>query len=177
MRIRGKSALFIRINAKLDRIASELESSTANLSRLASRNRDGDLDEIISRETGLTLHNIYNGIEQILEDVARDIDGGQPSGMNSHSDLIDQLQVETYLRPAVVGKAIFDDVKDLMKFRHAFRHGYGMSMRAFEIAGKYAVLSEKVLPEFLRSLQALSDHLDADPDVSPDRDALDAGPP
>jgi len=118
---------------------------------------------------------MYNGIEQIPEDIARDVDGGQPGGLNSHSDLLDQLHLATDISPCVVTDEIFEDLQDLMKFWQVFRHGYGMTLRAQEVDAKYQALVSKVLPEFLRSLQELSDHLSAEEE--PDRDGLEDGPP
>jgi len=92
MKILGSSPLIIRINVKLQRIEAELEKIDRNRSALQGIESGQDLSEIVSSQTALAIHNVYNGIEQILEDIARDLDGGLPGGTTWYSDLLDQVQ-------------------------------------------------------------------------------------
>jgi hypothetical protein len=164
MKIKGQTPLFIRINAKLGRIAAEVETSRENLTKLNRQNEEGCMTTVIARDMSLTLHNMYNGFEQIFEDIARDVDGGTPGGLSSHSDLLDQMGGETDLRPKIIPETIAGAVADLMKFRHVFRHGYGTLLRPDEIRMKYKTTMEVVIPTLLESLQTLSDHLEQKPD-------------
>lgn len=164
MKIKGKTALIIRINAKLGRIAAEVDTSRENIRELNGKNEDGRMTKVMARDMSLTLHNLYNGFEQIFEDIARDIDGGTPGGLSSHGDLLDQMGSETDLRPKIIPETIAEAVADLMRFRHVFRHGYGTPLRSDEIRMKHKTAMEAVIPTLLESLQTLSDHLEKEPD-------------
>jgi hypothetical protein len=39
----------------------------------------------------LGVHNIYNGIEDVMLSIANDIDGYVPIGESAHQDLLDQM--------------------------------------------------------------------------------------
>ena len=177
MKIAGASALIIRINVKLQRITTELGKIERNRSRLQEISGREDLSEIITSETALSIHNVYNGIEQILEDVARDLDGGLPGGDASHSDLLDQLGSETPLRPPVIPGDIIEIVRDLMRFRHFFRHSYGVDFRTPDVEAKYDALTKMVIPGIFSSLQSLSEHLDGPDKPDTPKSGIDDGPP
>jgi len=177
MKILGSSPLIIRINVKLQRIEAELEKIDRNRSALQGIESGQDLSEIVSSQAALAIHNVYNGIEQILEDIARDLDGGLPGGTTWYSDLLDQLGSETPLRPAVIPGDILEATRDLMRFRHFFRNSYGVSFRKSEIEDKYASLINEVIPQIFSSLKALSEHIDKPDEPDTSRSDIDDGPP
>lgn len=177
MKILGSSPLIIRINVKLQRIEAELEKIDRNRTSLEGIESGEDLSEIVTSQTAFAIHNIYNGIEQILEDIARDLDGGLPGGNTWHSDLLDQLGSETPLRPAVISGDILETTRDLMRFRHFFRHSYGVSLRKSDVEDKYASLINDVIPQIFSSLKILSDYLDKPDEPDTSGSGIDDGPP
>jgi hypothetical protein len=177
MRIEGLSPLIIRINVKLSRIDKELDRIERNRKAYRANSRANELSDLVTSGTAFAIHNVYNGIEQILEDIARDLDGGLPNSSNWHSDLLDQLSSETPLRPSVIPEEILEPVRDLMRFRHFFRHSYGVEFREPEIDEKYASLKDVIIPTLVSSLKDLSAHLDKPADPEKSGSGIDDGPP
>lgn len=176
MKIEGSSPLVIRINVKLQRIEKELRGIDRKRRALEGLNDIDAMSDIKTSMTAFAVHNVYNGIEQILEDIARDIDGGLPGGNNSHGDLLDQLCIDTEHRPAIISESILEPTRDLMKFRHFFRHSYGVEFRKSDIEEKYQTLKDQVLPELLASLQQMSSHIDSPAEITRPRSRLNDGP-
>lgn len=177
MRIEGLSPLIIRINAKLARISKELERIDRNRKAYEANPKTDEMSDLVTSGTALAIHNVYNGIEQILEDIARDLDGGLPKSGNWHSEILDQLGSETPLRPSVIPEEILEPVRDLMRFRHFFRHSYGVEFREPEIDEKYASLKDVVVPTLVSSLRDLSAHLDKPAEPEKSGSGIDDGPP
>ncbi len=42
----------------------------------------------------LNLHGFYTGVERIFQEIAREVDGGQPGGPDGHRDLLVQMSAE-----------------------------------------------------------------------------------
>lgn len=177
MRIEGLSPLIIRINVKLVRIDKELARIERNRKAYEANSQTDELSDLITSGTAFAIHNVYNGIEQILEDIARDLDGGIPKSSNWHSDLLDQLGSETPLRPSVIPEGILEPLRDLMRFRHFFRHSYGVDLRESEIDEKYVSLKDVIVPRLVSSLMDLSVHLDKPAEPEKSGSGIDDGHP
>ena len=53
------------------------------------------------------IHNVYNGIEDLLLSLARDIDDAMPTGPSAHQDVLDQMAAEIAgTRPALLDLAL-----------------------------------------------------------------------
>lgn len=63
--------------------------------------------------------------------------------------------------------AIYDDLR---RFRHLFRHSYGVDMRPAEVLEKFQSIREKAWPGFLASLEGLRSHLEDEPETDRDND-------
>ena len=98
----------------------------------------------------INLHGFYNGVERIFESVARELDGGLPSGPTWHRDLLTQMTLEVEdLRPAVIGPQTAQVLAESFRFRHLVRNLYTWNFEE----GKLADLIAR-LPEILADLQA-----------------------
>lgn len=151
--------LFIRIRTKISRIDREL--------MLAQQDVDGagdglpGRDRLLARSLGFALHNFYNGVEQILEEIAKEVDGARPSGDGMHSELLDQMAQPTANRPAMVPEESWEQFQDLRRFRHMFRHAYGVELRIEIIMAKFENAQNVIWPQFLTSLEQLHQQLEA----------------
>ncbi len=76
-----------------------------------------------------TLHGAYTGIEDVLSDVARAVDGSVPQGERSHQALLDQMRAPLQgRRPALLDDALYAALLELKGFRHLVRHHYGVDL-------------------------------------------------
>lgn len=78
---------------------------------------------------GSILQSFYNGIENILLVISKNIDGITLNQGKWHSDLLISMCNNTEKRPAVFSEQIYPILSDYMNFRHFFRHSYGYSMK------------------------------------------------
>ena len=90
------------------------------------------LDEAMARveKTGVELtaiatclHNIYNGIENILKQLLRPKNIDVPPSSTWHKDLLNQA-ISAHIIPDDLGDLLFD----YLGFRHFFVHGYGFML-------------------------------------------------
>lgn len=166
MKVEPSAPLFIRTNVKLSRIAADLDRAKVagkDMEGLASHLRHEELERVrdaLNDCIGRALHNVYCGIEGILEDIAETVDGEKPSGKSWHSNLLDQMSLPTSRRPAVMND--HDELRDLMRFRHAFRNVYGEPLRREDVLARLKAVDDVVMPEFLSALERLERHLRVD---------------
>ena len=161
--------VFEEIDPKLERISVEIGKGKEFLKNInAAKNL---LDpESLSWGRGHLLafmvHNMYNGIEQILEYIAKVADDFDPSSASSHSDLISLMATKTPHRPAILTPELTAILDDLRNFRHVARHGYGRPFRVEEVVEKFELFQRIFLPQFLESLERYRAHIQTarDPD-------------
>src|SRR3546814_13517234 len=61
----------------------------------------------------LGIHNVYNGVEDVLLSLANDVDGLVPSGPTMHQDVLDQMSAEVAgTRPAVLDAELYQSLRD-----------------------------------------------------------------
>lgn len=101
---------------------------------------------------GSFLHSFYNGVENILRRISREVDGTLPQGEGWHRALLKRMGREVpNRRSSVLSEETTDKLKPYLGFRHFFRHSY-----AFEIDwGKLKPLVEDVGGVFKRLKQDL----------------------
>jgi len=69
------------------------------------------------------LHNIYNGIENILKQVMKVIDIEIPKSTTWHKDLLN-LSVSN----GIISDKLSDELYEYLTFRHFFVHAYGFML-------------------------------------------------
>jgi hypothetical protein len=80
------------------------------------------------------LHHWYGSIESCLERVARVVDGSLPAGPRWHTDLLLRMAGPMPgVRDALLSSGSVDILRQLLGFRHFFRHAYGVAWRAMEL--------------------------------------------
>ena len=114
------------------------------------------------------MHNVYNGIEDILLNIAKDVDGSVPEGSSMHQDLLDQMAVDiAEIRQALLSDEALKDLTELKGFRHLVRHRYGMDLIGSKVMENVQRM-ERTFPVFVAALEALEDALLAEPDGADD---------
>ncbi len=75
------------------------------------------------------LHYLYGAVEAILERVARTIEGDLPEGRSWHRELLEEMgRPLEGVRPALLTAETVEGLRDLLGFRHFFRHAYAVAL-------------------------------------------------
>ena len=99
---------------------SQIRKELAVVLRLIGEARRLGPDEIQVRAAASSLQSIYNGIERMLQSVMKDKGIVPPQGEASHSALLTSAA-----KNGVISSSLEVSLRDLMGFRHFFRHSYG----------------------------------------------------
>ena len=99
---------------------SQIRKELAVVLRLIGKARRLGPDEIQVRAAASSLQSIYNGIERMLQSVMKDKGIFPPQGEASHSALLTSAATN-----GVISPSLEVSLRDLMGFRHFFRHSYG----------------------------------------------------
>lgn len=105
------------------RIAAEkenVEKALANLEEAMARKEKSTI-ELAAIAT--FLHNIYNGIENILKQILKTKGTEIPRSETSHKDLLD-LSVSS----KIISEKLSDQLYEYLTFRHFFIHAYGFML-------------------------------------------------
>lgn len=108
-----------KIKFEFDQIDKELEI----LVQLRDKNKKQELDNIEIRAAASTLHSIYNGIEKIIIFLCENQNITLIEHSNWHSQLL-KISEEN----GIISKRIEERLRDLMGFRHFYRHAYGFML-------------------------------------------------
>lgn len=146
------------------KLATKLERAASELARIETHERD-HASEVAAGEWGaisalaLGLHNIYNGLEDVLLSLANDVDGLVPRGETMHQDLLDQMHSDIAgLRPAVLDAGLYAELAELKGFRHLVRHRYGFELNPAKVLDNVS-RTKRVLPRFQAAIVALEEQL------------------
>jgi len=101
---------------ELSQIRKELD---VLLRLIGDKKRLGN-DEIKIRAAASSLQSIYNGMERMLQSSLRQKDRTIPQGTASHAELL-----ESASKNGIISAALEIELRDLMAFRHFYRHSYG----------------------------------------------------
>ncbi|KAB1125115.1 hypothetical protein F4V90_10460 [Neorhizobium galegae] len=101
------------------------------------------------------IHNVYNGIEDSLLSLARDVDGLVPSGPTMHQDVLDQMSAEIDgIRPSVIDPELYESLTELKAFRHLVRHRYGFDLKPDKVIENLDRI-RKAFPSFVNAVVRL----------------------
>jgi len=90
------------------------------LNRMLGKRRRLGRDEVQIRAAASSLQSIYNGMEKMLA-MALERQGRKVrSGPTSHSDLLDEARAV-----GIISLELNNSLRELMGFRHFYRHSYG----------------------------------------------------
>jgi hypothetical protein len=153
------AALAARIRQVLQDVERVVSRAEFLFSQAQQKEDDGYLDGV-----ALNLHGFYGGIERILEDIARSVDGFVPSGPEWHKDLLLQMaDPMNAIRIAVIGMETRQCLDEYRGFRHLVRNVYTFNLRpsrlkelTLELRACYAA-TQRDLTHFIAFLEALAD--------------------
>ncbi len=77
---------------------------------------------------GSVLHSFYNGLENIFEIIAKNIDNNVPSGNKSHQELLHQMASENSFRNEIISEDLYLKLREYATFRHFYRHAYSFQL-------------------------------------------------
>ena len=117
------------IKKKIEFEITQLDEHLSKSSLLVKKCGQQDPDFIELCAAGSILQSFYNGIENILLIISKNIDGITPNQGKWHSELLSDMCKQTERRPAVFSETMYPILVDYMNFRHFFRHSYGYSMK------------------------------------------------
>ncbi len=81
------------------------------------------------------LHNIYNALENSFMQISRTFENHITQPERWHRELLDKMFLDLHpLRPALLPQAVRPLLRDLLSFRHLFRHGYEFDLDAAKLA-------------------------------------------
>ena len=144
---------FARLSPKLERARTEL----AELQKYSGKHHDALLagDWGATSAISLGVHNIYNGIEDILLSLARDIDDDVPGGTTMYQDLLDQMVAGIDgIRPPVLDANLYESLSELKGFRHLVRHRYGFDLKPDKVRDNLERVAV-ALPAFIEAVCSL----------------------
>ena len=126
--ISSRHPAFAKIATKLDRAGQELGRIGGYLDSIKDSDRPAN-EWARGSALALGVHNIYNGIEDVMLNLANDIDGYVPTGESAHQDLLDQMSAAIEgTRPALLSPELYGLLVELKGFRHVVRHRYGFDL-------------------------------------------------
>ncbi len=77
---------------------------------------------------GSVLHSFYNGLENIFEIIAKNIDNNVPSGNKSHQELLHQMASENSNRNEILTEELYLKLREYATFRHFYRDAYSFQL-------------------------------------------------
>lgn len=121
-------ALAQRIRMDVDELEHTVSTVMRHWQRAAVASEDQDA---FVNSVALNLHSFYNGLEQLMELVAEEMDGGTLGGDAWHAELLRQMVLELpSVRPAVLSADTAQSLDEYRKFRHRVRNIYATRLNA-----------------------------------------------
>lgn len=117
------------VKKKIEFEISQLDEHLSKSSLLVKKCEQDEPDYVELGAAGSILQSFYNGIENILLVISKNIDKKTPNQGKWHSELLLSMCKEAENRSAVFSESLYPILLDYMNFRHFFRHSYGYSMK------------------------------------------------
>ena len=90
-------------------------------------------DPNVLARAAMELHHAYGALESALARIAKVFET-EPSGSNWHRSLLETMTMEVPgIRPPVISPAALPQLRDLLAFRHFFRHAYAVPLEAVKL--------------------------------------------
>lgn len=131
-----------RLQMLRQELRSDLDSFVGRAQELESLAlTSASTDPNLLARAAVALHHAYGAIEASFTRLAKILQT-EPSGTNWHRGLLESMAMEVPgVRPAVIGAATLAGLRDLLAFRHFFRHAYSVALDA----ARLAVLRQRVI--------------------------------
>ena len=139
----------VKIESTVDGIAKALEDIEV-LPAAAKQY----IEEVIANK----LANVYNGIEQIFERIAREVDRHVPTGEEWHKNLLAQMAAQRPERVPVISEQTFLRLEELLRFRHVVNNIYGEEL-IYEKTEPHAKSIDALFANVCQDLNTFTDSL------------------
>lgn len=116
-------------------IASDLRTFVDRVAELASVPlTDTTTDPNVLARVAVALHHAYGAVEGALARIAKVFET-EPTGPNWHRSLLETMALEIPgARPGVLSTESLQSLRELLAFRHFFRHAYSVPLDAARLA-------------------------------------------
>lgn len=104
-----------------------IETVLKELEKLYERPQDVEPSMVEITAAGGFLHNFYNGIENIFKRILKFNKIKLEENHNWHKELLKKF-IDKKNNFAFLDRLIYDDLLEVLKFRHLFIHGYGFQL-------------------------------------------------
>jgi hypothetical protein len=128
------------MRARLARLASELAVDRGMIGALGSAISSGHSSLTADAGNGpalayvaVQIHRYYTGIENALERIER-VFGSIPSGGEWHTELLNGSALDIPgVRPPILAPHLTEPLREVLRFRHFFRHAYAVELDAAKL--------------------------------------------
>ena len=152
--ISSRYPAFAKLATKLDRAGQELGKIDSYLDEIKDSDHAAN-EWARGSALALGIHNIYNGIEDVMLSLANDIDGNVPTGEAAHQDLLDQMSARIEgQRPALLDPGLYGLLVELKGFSHVVRHRYGFDLDPSKVDENLARV-RAAFPAFVKAVADL----------------------
>ena len=135
------------MRGRLARLASELAADRSTIAKLgqdtkscASSITPTTTDPAALALLAVDIHRWYTGLETALERVERTF-GSLPSGGDWHFELLCGAALDIAgVRPPILPAAVIGPLREVLRFRHFFRHAYAVELDAQRLLSVAAFL-------------------------------------
>lgn len=136
-------------------IRNDREAIGEHIAVLARHDVSTESDGPLLAAAAVATHHLYGAVESILLRAARFFEGEAPEGPDWHQQLLTVMALEIpEVRPALVGRDTLNLLRQLLAFRHFFRHAYSVALDGKRLA-LLARTAMEVRPLLDRDLDAL----------------------
>ena len=95
----------------------------------------------------------YNGIENILKRIHKNLKIEIPKGEDWHVALIDRFSIASNIEfPIKISKELIEKISDYRRFRHYFFHGYSHNLN-WDILKNGVIDIKEILEQFISELK------------------------
>lgn len=113
-----------RARAHLERELTQLSRLLEDYAELLATPEAEAPDLFARTALSSVVQSFYQGIESVLQTVAKRVDGHMPAGSDWHRKLLEQMVVGRDQRPALISPATLGRLEPFLGFRHLARHTY-----------------------------------------------------
>ena len=117
------------LKKKIEFEISQIDEHISKSSVLIKKCNLQEPDYVELCAVGSIIQSFYNGIENILLLIAKNMDNSVPNQGKWHSELLSVMCAKTENHNAVFSESLKTVLFDYMNFRHFFRHSYGYSIK------------------------------------------------
>jgi len=117
-------------------------------------------DDVKAAACATYLLRFYSGLEQLLQRIADELNGGAPTGARWHRELLEQMaRPVPRVRPAVLPSRLKEKLDEYRRFRHRMTRAYGVPLAWSRMRHLVAQLDE-MIGELGQALAALHRFID-----------------